>query len=525
MATRDPQLAEAHRAARAGRLGAARELYQRVIRRRPRDAEAYAGLAMVLARAGDGAGAVARLRRAVALRPANAGYHHALAAQLAARGEHEAALASLEQARRLEPDRGAAHLDAATLLESMGRKAEAREAVGEVLRVWPRDPRANVLAIQLDLRGASGADTPDAQTLERWRDVLEGIAGDASDAGDAERAQALDILVDVCERLEDHDRAWDAITRCNETDRRLAGEALPSSVDRAAALEVIGSKAGFVTRERMARWREQRIDDGLPSPALLVGFPRSGTTMTERALDSHPALRSIEERYTFETLREGIGEVVPADVAELGYPAYLDALTRAQLGKLRRWYWQIAARELGLSGPPGAGEVVLDKLPLRINNLVFVARLFPEARVLVALRDPRDVVLSCVRQRFEYAGRPPLSFFLDPRDTVRLYVRTMETYLATREAYTNPMLEIRYERTVADFEARMREMLEFLGLAWDDRVLSFHERTDRFHNTPSYHAVTRRVSTGAVGRWHRYRRQLEPVLPALEPIVAALGYE
>ncbi len=514
----DPDLTRAHAAATRGDLRAATELYRAVLSRHPDSAEAHAALGQLLARAGQGGSAPGHLRRAAELEPMHAGHQFVLGKVLSASGDLETALAHYNKARWLDPGLVAAHVDATALLELRGDVAEARKAVARALTADPSHPRARVLAMRLEFR----AEPPEEGALPVWVERLEAIAA----APDVEltRAMALDLLVDVLERMGDHAAAWDAMVRCNETDRAITGGALADEQQRRAYLNTVDAMAAFVTPERAAAWREACPDDGLPSPALLVGFPRSGTTLVERALDAHPAVRSIEERPTFELARNQIPQIVGRSVlASNPIPKILDALTPSDVGRLRRAYWEQAMAALAVGAPP-EGELVLDKMPLRIADLAFVNRIFPDARVLVALRDPRDVCLSAFRQRLGYAGNIPMSFLLEIEGAARLYSHVMGGYLRAREAYTNPILEIRYERTVADFEARMREMLEFLGLAWDDAVLSFHERVGRMAGTPSYHAVRQRISTRAVGRWTRYETRLDPIMPTLRPLLGALGY-
>jgi len=302
--------------------------------------------------------------------------------------------------------------------------------------------------------------------------------------------------------------------------RRVARKIVASRAER--PIETTGRLASIVTPQRAARWRDEEPDDGLPTPAFLVGFPRSGTTMTERALDAHPSLRSLEEKPTLTATKTKMGQDLglrddPDDGGKV------DAMTPAQVTELRRFYWARVADELG--GPPRDGEVVLDKLPLRIIDLPVVNRLFPRASVIVALRDPRDVILSCFRQNFRI--NLPMSFFLDIHDSARCYEAVMGSWLEMRGVYSFDVKEVRYEDTVSDFEPKMREMLAFLGLDWDDAVLSFHERKpdERQSVTPSYHAVRRKVNRGAIGRWKPYAAQLAPILPTLEPFVEAFGYE
>jgi hypothetical protein len=151
-------------------------------------------------------------------------------------------------------------------------------------------------------------------------------------------------------------------------------------------------------------------------------------------------------------------------------------------------------------------------------------RLFPDATVLLALRDPRDVVLSCY---LRYLPLNPVSVsFLTPERTAMRYALDMLIWLKLREIIPPQWVEIRYEDTVADLEGVARRALAALRLPWDDRVLAYREKLkDRFVLTPTYLAVARPVTNRAIGRWRNYAKYLEPVLPILEPYVEEFGYD
>ncbi len=518
MDQRHSTLTRARAAANKGRFGVAIDLCEQLLATSPEDADAHGTLGRILAHVGRADEGLIHLRRAADLRPTDASARHALAQHLAAVGRFGEALEAFESVRRLAPGIVSAHVDAAALLEMHARTDEARRAIDDALAIEPMHAPARIAAIRMDLRSGE----PEPGTLESWREALRHMA-DTADAPTT-RASALDVLVDVSERLGAFEGAWRAIEELNEVEAVRAGRALPDGAAREAYLASIEAMAGAMTPEDAARWRDERPDDGLPAPALLVGFPRSGTTLTERALDAHPGVRSIEEMATFEHVRRHAESILPPALAVMPPERVMHELLPEHVSALREAYWARVSALLGLDGPP-EGMLVLDKLPLRITALPLVNRIFPEARVLVALRDPRDVCLSCYRQSFTYAGRVGMSFFLRLRDTARLYAAVMGGYLRNRDAYTNPTLEVRYEETVADFEGRIGEMLEFLGLEFDPAVRSAHERRDRLHATPSYHAVQRPVTAGAVGRWRRYETQLAPIAPVLEPLVRELGYE
>ncbi len=142
---------------------------------------------------------------------------------------------------------------------------------------------------------------------------------------------------------------------------------------------------------------------------------------------------------------------------------------------------------------------------------------------MVALRDPRDACLSCFMQRFQL--NDAMANFLDLAETARTYAAVMGLWLHYREALPLAWHEYRYEDLVEDFEGELRRVLDFIGAGWHDDVARYREKTGRpAVTTPSYGQVTRPLYKSAIGRWRAYRDELAPVLPTLEPLVAAFGY-
>jgi hypothetical protein len=166
----------------------------------------------------------------------------------------------------------------------------------------------------------------------------------------------------------------------------------------------------------------------------------------------------------------------------------------------------------------------LDKNPA--TNLLIPAMLcvLPELRILVALRDPRDVLVSCY---FRYLPLNPVSVcFLTIERAAERYALDMRAWLKFRGMLRTPWAEIRYEDTVADLAATARRALDLLGLPWDDAVLGYQQRAAKKQVlSPTYEAVTKPIYTSAIGRWRNYEKQLAPVSATLEPFVREFGYE
>lgn len=252
--------------------------------------------------------------------------------------------------------------------------------------------------------------------------------------------------------------------------------------------------------------------------ALLAGHPRSGTTLLEQILDAHPGIVSIEETSIF------FNEAYLPIIHNLPLDKHLQAIDRAsmhQIAASRTVYFQLVERFCG----KGIGEsMLIDKNPSLTQFVHAFGRIFPESKFLIALRDPRDVCLSCFMQFLPIC--PVASTYLTLQDTVDEYLSVMQSWQNFKAKSQNPYLEIRYEDVVNDVKYHAQRTLEFLDIPWDAQVLHFdqHARAKTVHS-PTHADVVKPIYTGAVGRWKNYKRHLEPYLQQLEPLVKAFGYE
>jgi hypothetical protein len=242
-----------------------------------------------------------------------------------------------------------------------------------------------------------------------------------------------------------------------------------------------------------------------------VGFPRSGTTLTEQVLAAHPAVRTLDEQPFLERA------ALELAAAGFEYPEDLERAPPSLIETLRRGY-------LERIGDAGARRWTVDKMPLNLVYLPLARRLFPAARVVVALRDPRDVAVSCYAQVFR--PNPAMVHFLTLEGTADLYVAVMGLWQTLRVGLDLPWLETRYEDLVGDFRSAAGRLLDFLDEPWDEAVTRFDQvARETPRSTPSYAEVTRPVHGGAVARWRAHARHLAPIEARLSPFVEAFGYD
>ena len=199
----------------------------------------------------------------------------------------------------------------------------------------------------------------------------------------------------------------------------------------------------------------------------------------------------------------------------------LEAATRSKLTQARADYAR--AMELYL-GTPLEGRLLIDKNPSLTTLVLAAIRAFPETKILTALRDPRDVVMSCFMQPLPL--NQVSAMFLTLEDTVKEYESTMGFWRAVAPALGSSCVEVRYEDMVADLEAVSRRVLRFLGAPWDPRVLRYDEHArQKLVRSPTYADVAKPITRGAIGRWRNYRKYLEPLLEKLARFAKAFGYE
>jgi tetratricopeptide (TPR) repeat protein len=250
------------------------------------------------------------------------------------------------------------------------------------------------------------------------------------------------------------------------------------------------------------------------SPIFIVGFPRSGTTLLEQVLDAHPLLQSMDEQ---PFLLKALDELTDRGIR---YPAELGKLTAQDLDAIRARYWDRTRKKVCLL----PGQRLVDKNPLSMLSLPLIRRLFPNARIVLTIRHPCDVLLSCFLQDFR---APELALLC--RDLATLagaYSRAFEFWYSQWLLLRPCSYELRYEQLTADLSTEVRKLATFLQLPWHEAMLApeQHARAKGFISTPSYAQVLEPVNNRSVGRWKHYERHFSDVLAILMPWIERWGY-
>jgi tetratricopeptide (TPR) repeat protein len=398
-----------------------------------------------------------------------------------------------------------AQLELAVLYERRHRVAEALCLVDDCLRTEPDYLEAALFKGRILRRMKELAA---AETLFRE------LAADDR-AHPLVRAQALAELAQMLDSAGDYEGAMQTMLRCKEI---LRSEEAPLLKESEALQRHLHELAQSLTRDHFRKWAESAEAFPGQKLAVLASFPRSGTTLIEQVLDSHPGLISSDEREAFG--RDIFPAMWRTDKSPLPTAEALNEIPIERLVAQRERY--LAYMSAALNAPIGE-RIHLDKNPTMTLLIPGMLRLFPEAKLLIALRDPRDVVVSCFMQYLPLNSNSVC--FLTLERTAQRYAHDMGVWLMLRDKLCTPWLEIRYEHCVADLEREARRALEFLGLPWDAQVLQYRERLKtKAVSSPTYEAVSKPLYTSAIGRWRNYQEYIEPVLATLRPCTDAFGY-
>jgi tetratricopeptide (TPR) repeat protein len=493
-------------------------------------------LGNIRARSGDTEAAQPLFERARKAAPGNIFILNSLGGAYAANGRLAEAQEALEAALRIDGNFPWALQNLGGILMELGERAAARRCFERALMADPRHVES--IASLADLAEKDNR-LDDARLLLRQAlTIAPGfLAARAVDARLAlragEHALAESILREVLaqprmkpnlrstatmllgQALEAEGRYPEAFARFREANGINRGLQAPrfENLDFAASPASIAKLTAFLRTTDPATWTRPPAD-GRPTPAFLVGFPRSGTTLLQQVLAGHPDITTLEEQDNF---RDAHGELLLA-------PGALERWSELSPETLTKWraeYW----RRVGVkSGSLAAGRIYLDKLPMNLAVMPVIHLLFPDAKFIFALRDPRDVIVSCFRSHF--AVNAAMYQFLTLAGASRYYDAVMALAELSRERLPLAVHVVRYEHVVENLRNEATRALGFLALPWADDVLKFTETAGRREIfTPSATQVIRPIYSSSIGQWRRYEAELAPVLPVLEPWVKKFGYE
>lgn len=472
----------------------AEKLFRDAIRLKPDYAQAWNHLAYALDLMHRAAEAEEAYRTALRLAPHMGEAWGNLGNILRFKGKVDEALSAYENAILHAPKMAMAYDLLCALLENANRLEAIPGVLEKARQNIPGDPVTLLLEAKIERH---------RKDFDKAIALLEPYVGREDSAG-MKIGYELGRLYDSAGR---HDDAYKILSHAN---RLMESVKSFQAIDRDSIFTDIDRAEGLLNLVPLENWTPP-----MPSPenpVFLVGFPRSGTTLLDQILTSHSDIFVAEEVPAFHLCMDYIKDPP--------YPAFLPTLTEKDIREMRSLYFGAHHEDHDWQ----KRKIFVDKLPLNHINLPLIHRLFPKAKIIVALRHPNDCVLSCFMQEF----RPNVSNvqFTDLDRTAKLYARSMDLLALAQEKLPLEFHTVRYEDILGDFRGSIEPLLNFLGVDWQESVLKYDEtaRNRTLINTPSATQVTQKIYDHAKYRWKHYEEYLKPVFPILEPYIRRFGY-
>lgn len=559
-----PLVSKGRQAFQAGDIGAALSLGEMRLQEAPNDIQALELKAVALHRRGDLKGAEAAYRHALGVDPASDLWND-LTQMLHASGQAAAAEIAAREALLARPDDAQAHLQLAVILgekddlpaaEFHNRRAlvlagphpqiltnlalclynqgRLDEAEALLIQAHTASPETAMIMAHLSrvyeaqremrhawlwLERAEAAGRPTGEDFSLLRALYLGNTGQTQAALDlieqAGPQMASPARLDrarLLDKLGRYDEAWPALL---DAKARLSRD-MQRTYDAAKVAAEFDALKAFFTPDTLARLPKASVRKDAPAPVFVTGFPRSGTTMIEQMLNSHPDIAAGGELPFVSEWPAVSGDLLPPSRAFPQNLAQLQTFDFHHVPGLLRDYYLGRAEIYGITGKQ---PFFTDKMPLNDVFLPLIRLAFPNAAVIRMVRHPLDVAISMLSHNLTHGFNAGFAI-----DSIITHMRAMQALNAHYDAlFDQPPLTLRYEDFIADQEGHTRRVLGYVGVAFDPACLRFHENR-RHAPTPSYAQVSQPLNDRSVGRWKHYQKQLAPYMDAIAPVVRALDY-
>lgn len=460
----------------------AREIYENVLQHQPQSALAHAGLGLAYQLLGGIKEAIGCYENALKYDAKMTDIHFRVGQLLNNMGENEKAKMHFMEARRLKPD----------YLPAIAGEAMVYEWEKEYDKAWELiRPYIEKGVKQGDLATVFAQICKHIDRCDEAIQYLEQLL-DTFSPTDKSRRQIHFSLGKLYDSNKDYDRAFEHYHKANAFKR-------PEAYDPMAHATLVSTLINTFSPKLMAELPRANIDTS--KAVFIVGMPRSGTSLTEQILASHPQVHGAGELGEIHLITNALPPLLDP---QLGYPRCLTKLTQTIMDGMAKQYIHV----INLLASDALR--VTDKMPHNFLHLGLIALLFPNARIIHCQRDPMDTCLSNYFQNFS-AGLDFADDLADLGQHFREYDKLMQHW---KQVIGLPILEINYEDLVNKQEAETRRLLEFLDLPWDDRCLSFH-KAERVVGTASYNQVREPLYTKSVARWKHYEPHLDELKKAL----------
>ena len=325
-----------------------------------------------------------------------------------------------------------------------------------------------------------------------------------------QKQASYEVLAKSYDKVGDYQNAFKLFQMLNN----LMDQFKDPIVDKKIYVETTKERLNFFNNPKISNWSSPKILDDNKDPCFLIGFPRSGTTLLDTILRSHPTIEVLEEipivnRFIDELF---INRDFTLDKLENTNPILVKEMRDFYFNQIKNYKKNKSKR------------ITIDKMPLNILHVGEILRFFPNAKFILALRHPYDCVLSCFMQNFML--NHAMANFLNLQDASKLYDLTMSLWKKYTEVFKFDYHIIKYEDVISNFEKTIKGVLSFLNVSWSDNVTEFYKTAEKrgIISTPSYNQVSQPIYSNSMYRWKNYEKEFSNSKDSLDRWVKEYNY-
>jgi len=299
-----------------------------------------------------------------------------------------------------------------------------------------------------------------------------------------------EILAKSYDYIGDYKKAFIFFEYANDSISKIYN----NKFDKKIYLNFIKKRSVYFSNKNFNKWSPINFKSKINDPIFLIGFPRSGTTLLDTILRSHPSIEVLEEEPIIDEMINSLEKIINNDFSKL------ENLDENLFNQIRTIYFEKRNQYINHD----KNKIFIDKLPLNIVNVGEIVRFFPNAKFILALRNPYDSVLSCFMQTFSL--NHAMSNFLNIDDAAELYDSVMNLWSSYSENLSIKSHTVKYENIVKNFDKTITDLINFLELEWSDNVKNFNETAKKrgIINTPSFDQVNIPLYSRSIDRWKNY---------------------
>ena len=319
-----------------------------------------------------------------------------------------------------------------------------------------------------------------------------------------------EILAKSYDYIGDYKKAFIFFEYANDSISKIYN----NKFDKKIYLNFIKKRSVYFSNKNFNKWSPINFKSKINDPIFLIGFPRSGTTLLDTILRSHPSIEVLEEEPIIDEMINSLEKIINNDFSKL------ENLDENLFNQIRTIYFEKRNQYINHD----KNKIFIDKLPLNIVNVGEIVRFFPNAKFILALRNPYDSVLSCFMQTFSL--NHAMSNFLNIDDAAELYDSVMNLWSSYSENLSIKSHTVKYENIVKNFDKTITDLINFLELEWSDNVKNFNETAKKrgIINTPSFDQVNIPLYSRSIDRWKNYEYNFINVKHILNKWVKKFNY-